>query len=1110
MRDVPVAQVARALGCKVTEKGSNWRIGPCPACGAKQRGGRRKDKRGAVGSPKRAPAGWRCHACQAEGDTLHWIALSLTSARMGELDDTQRDEVRAWCERFLGLDGQPPIYRPEPQRSPALVYPPADELLQLWDELCGPVTADRELRAWLEQRCIDAELVAELDLARALPPGAAGVSPRWAGFEPPEDKPDQPWRSWAEAGFRLLLPLYDVRGRMRSLIARTARPDAQLKSVSPTGYDRSRLLLADGLGREVLERGRAPEALGEAPRVVIAEGETDLLGWATEPRPLGAIAVLGIVSGSWTAATAKRIPTHSTVVIATDADEAGDAYAETIRASLARRRSIALERWRPSHGEDAGDVKRAGGELCARGEPVGEEPPPEPPAAFRESVGAGEPLRSVERFAPSPVADGVAVPHGYRVTSEGAVWTDPPEGSKSGPRLIASRVPLLRRVLYDPATKEERVEVTFERRGVWRSAIIDRAIISVGGRDTARALGAVGAPIEPRTSRDVAQWVASLEAANERSVPYATVTTRSGWHELESGRRAFVLGGVALDGTGQSDDVVFDDRVDAAGVATHVRAHGDPAEQLALVRHGMRASDALACGVYAALAAPLLERVGAPCFVFHFVGPSSRGKTTALGVAAGLYGSPEVRGGQGWVSSWDTTSVGLEHRAALSSDLPLCLDEAGLVPAEQRERDTYMLVAGQGRTRGAARGGLRHMQAWRTIVLSTGEDALVRERSHAGAQVRALQVRLDGLGTLSGADVADLGAASRQHYGHLGRRFVEQLLGVADAEPLRLRYRAHERRYRKLLGQRSALEQRQAEAFGAMALAEELAADWIGLQAPGAVGRLAESSETRVAVVPEWQRALTAVAEWVASEPGAWPSLDPDTTGTKRIAQPERDGPRLASRFAGFRDRIYVREQPRDVLFIVPEILDERLDARGLATGTVAREWAREGVLVTSTTGSKTRLRQRVRLEGARAWFYCLDVDRMAQLLGPDEPGSPPDPGDPGGDPRGAQRNPAQSRGLAEGGITGSLGSPESRGHARAPARAPAGAHAAARAHAREGDENIVIPVIPPKEDEGSHQLRLGSHPGSPGITRESVIPGAGTPIAPKDEFAAQFEDDWT
>lgn len=348
MRPVGVVTVARQLGAKVTEQASAWAIGPCPACGEERRHRKSKDKRGAVSAPKRSPSGWRCNQCEATGDTLHFVALSLTGRKLGEGDADDTARVREWCERFLGgaVTSAGGGYQPTPEDTPAEPsYPPDDDVQALWFETTS-VTDDDDVAAFLERgRKINPAHVTARELARALPANAPDL-PEWAHFGR---------RSWAEADYRLLVPLYDAAGAHRSYIARRIRPGGAdtPKGISARGFARGGLVMACARALVMLRTGKAPTELHagrERACVVVTEGEMDFLTWATEPSEIP-FAVLGIVEGSWTPAIAERLPSGLELVLALDRDKAGEALARRVARPLTQRlrtREITATRWNPT------------------------------------------------------------------------------------------------------------------------------------------------------------------------------------------------------------------------------------------------------------------------------------------------------------------------------------------------------------------------------------------------------------------------------------------------------------------------------------------------------------------------------------------------------------------------------------------------------------------------------------------------------------------------------------------------------------------------------------------------------------------------------------------
>ncbi len=142
---------------------------------------------------------------------------------------------------------------------------------------------------------------------------------------------------------------------------------------------------------------------------------------------------------------------------------------------------------------------------------------------------------------------------------------------------------------------------------------------------------------------------------------------------------------------------------------------------------------AIACG----FAAILLHPSGAESGGLHFVGESSTGKTTALKVAASVFGAPD------YLQRWRATTNGIESLAALRSDTLLVLDELAQVDPKEAGEIAYMLANGSGKARAGKNGTARTRQEWRLLFLSAGEVGLAQHIREAGKKAKAGQtVRL--------------------------------------------------------------------------------------------------------------------------------------------------------------------------------------------------------------------------------------------------------------------------------------------------------------------------------------------------------------------------------
>jgi putative DNA primase/helicase len=194
----------------------------------------------------------------------------------------------------------------------------------------------------------------------------------------------------------------------------------------------------------------------------------------------------------------------------------------------------------------------------------------------------------------------------------------------------------------------------------------------------------------------------------------------------------------------------------------------------------------LVLSVCAAFAAPLLELVGQDSGGVHFVGPSSIGKTTMLGVGASVYGGP------GYIQTWRATGNGLEGLAAMHNHTLLVLDEMGEVDPKEAGSIAYMIGNGTGKARSDRQGDTRARKTWRLLFLSSGEVGLAQHMSEGGKAARAGQeVRLIDLpadagaghgafeelhGFESGGQLSNaLKEATRHYYGTAALAFIEAL-----------------------------------------------------------------------------------------------------------------------------------------------------------------------------------------------------------------------------------------------------------------------------------------------------------------------------------------------
>ena len=196
----------------------------------------------------------------------------------------------------------------------------------------------------------------------------------------------------------------------------------------------------------------------------------------------------------------------------------------------------------------------------------------------------------------------------------------------------------------------------------------------------------------------------------------------------------------------------------------------------------------LVFAVSTAFAAPLLHLGGIDSGVNHFFGASSTGKTSALQVAASVYGPKD------YIRSWRTTDNGLEAALVGLNDCLSIFDELGQSDPRISGPAAYLIANGQAKSRASRSGGVRKTMTWRTLALSTGEITITAHMASGGhspksgmlvrfvdipAEVAPGTVFEDLHGFKDGGAFSDyLKDVSRKFYGTPIRSFLSGITGI--------------------------------------------------------------------------------------------------------------------------------------------------------------------------------------------------------------------------------------------------------------------------------------------------------------------------------------------
>jgi hypothetical protein len=394
---------------------------------------------------------------------------------------------------------------------------------------------------------------------------------------------------------------------------------------------------------------------------------------------------------------------------------------------------------------------------------------------IEEKRASGGALRVVGHYEERPALDvdgqPVDLPVGYRIAPGGELLRD--QGGEAPPVVVAHRALAIVRRWVDHEVGREVVDLA------WRDGeggARDGAALDVHGRP---GRGRAVRPRLPVSSVSAGEVVRYLRAQVEGlgDAPGVAVS-RCGWVG-----RDFVAGASTVMG-GSEVRVVADEGAKqiARGIGTAGTWEGWCAAVAEVADRPL-----VMMAIYGAVAASMLRPLGISggC-VLHWSARTSQGKTTALRVAASVWGDPMAAG---MVGSWDSTAKKIEETALFLCDLPTMLDETSHIPAHGREaaaRLVYALASGRGRGRGT-RGGSDAVAEYRTVGLSTGEAPLTSWCSQDGIAARVLE--MTGAPCESAGQAQALVWAVSDHYGHLGPRIVAWL-ARQDWATLRARYRA--------------------------------------------------------------------------------------------------------------------------------------------------------------------------------------------------------------------------------------------------------------------------------------------------------------------------------
>lgn len=311
-----------------------------------------------------------------------------------------------------------------------------------------------------------------------------------------------------------------------------------------------------------------------------------------------------------------------------------------------------------------------------------------------------------------------------------------------------------------------------------------RMLAGDGGEYRAALLGmGLRVSTSARARNLLTQYIQSRQPAE-----FATCTDRIGWHG-----DAFVLPHETIGD--ETERIVFQSE---SAMENTFRVKGSAEQWRIRISSVCAGNSRLVFSLACAFAGPLLRPAGMESGGFHFRGDSSSGKTTALKVAASVYGGPS------YLQRWRTTDNALEAIAAQHCDGLLILDELAQVDPKTAGECAYMLANQQSKARATRTGTPRARLSWRLLFLSAGELGLAdhmaegMKRTRTGQEVRMADIPADagaGMGAFENLHDHEgasnfaryLVAQSGSVYGATGRAWLQHLAENAESIKGRVR-----------------------------------------------------------------------------------------------------------------------------------------------------------------------------------------------------------------------------------------------------------------------------------------------------------------------------------
>ncbi len=357
------------------------------------------------------------------------------------------------------------------------------------------------------------------------------------------------------------------------------------------------------------------------------------------------------------------------------------------------------------------------------------------------------------------------VPEGYAMTESGIVGNKKP---------ITHEPIYVSKIGIEKQNGMEYCEIKYRSNGSSRSRIIPRKSISISGDLLEES--AFGAPVNSANVLEIIRFMDAWMARNKDIMPEFEATSQLGWLDDRGVERFVTTGDVMeLSDTGVRDSteqsIFYHGSVPERAYKARGTLEGwvDAIKPLGALENGHVVRFIL----YASFASALLEPLDLPNFIVHLHGDTSTGKTSALRLAASVYGAPVV--GDAMIR-WHATKTFLARYLSILKNVPLVIDE--LSSEDRPSHDDVIYIVESGLTKGKADrlnpDAVTKQATFHLGAFSSGEPPLLGDHSMGGASIRVWEFNGSPFGCSCPELVASLIDGIKKNYGVVLRPFLDE------------------------------------------------------------------------------------------------------------------------------------------------------------------------------------------------------------------------------------------------------------------------------------------------------------------------------------------------